>query len=213
MKKKLWAGLTTGLLFLGLAGVANATTYNVAEGKSVALSGTFFTDGWGGGLVVAADTIVDGIFLPRGNQWDQGAVWWDDTSSSGNTLVIDLGSDFIIESFVVQADDNDGYKLEYWNLMTSSWTTAWDVPNYDVYGAGMQTRPNPADNDERYLIMPTSITTNALRFSGNPADGDRLFSVSEIQAYGAPVPEPATMLLFGTGIAGLVGSRLKRKKK
>lgn len=28
-----------------------------------------------------------------------------------------------------------------------------------------------------------------------------------------PVPAPATMLLFGTGIAGLVGTRLKRKKQ
>ena len=27
-----------------------------------------------------------------------------------------------------------------------------------------------------------------------------------------PVPEPATMLLFGTGIAGLAGSRLRRKR-
>lgn len=29
----------------------------------------------------------------------------------------------------------------------------------------------------------------------------------------APIPEPATMLLFGTGLAGLVGSRIRKKKK
>jgi len=29
----------------------------------------------------------------------------------------------------------------------------------------------------------------------------------------SPVPEPATMLLFGTGLVGLMGSRLRRRKK
>ena len=28
-----------------------------------------------------------------------------------------------------------------------------------------------------------------------------------------PVPEATTMLLFGTGLVGLVGSRLRKKKK
>jgi hypothetical protein len=36
--------------------------------------------------------------------------------------------------------------------------------------------------------------------------------VFNIATQTAPVPEPATMLLFGTGLASLVGARLRRKK-
>jgi len=42
----------------------------VALYKSVTLNWTLFVGGWGGGPVVQ-DTVVDGIFLPRGTQWDQ----------------------------------------------------------------------------------------------------------------------------------------------
>jgi len=34
-----------------------------------------------------------------------------------------------------------------------------------------------------------------------------------VMQLGSPVPVPATILLFGTGLAGLAGSRLRRKKK
>lgn len=37
------------------------------------------------------------------------------------------------------------------------------------------------------------------------------FSTKQTQTV-TPTPEPATMLLFGTGIAGLIGSRIKRKR-
>nr|MBF0220796.1 PEP-CTERM sorting domain-containing protein [Desulfobulbaceae bacterium] len=56
-------------------------------------------------------------------------------------------------------------------------------------------------------IMPTigastSVSTQAYNFGAATFDYDV-----------APVPEPATMLLFGTGLVGLAGSRLRRKKK
>lgn len=38
-----------------------------------------------------------------------------------------------------------------------------------------------------------------------------IHSISHIGSGGTPVPEPATMFLFGIGVAGLVGSRLRKK--
>jgi len=49
----------------------------VALNKPVTLTGDFFTNGWGSGLIVDGNTITDGKFFPRQTQWDQGPVWWD----------------------------------------------------------------------------------------------------------------------------------------
>jgi len=163
---------------------ARAEVTNIALGAPVALKGApFFTGGWCCGLTVDASTVTDGMFMPRSTQWDQGAVWWDSHDGQNRYMEIDLGHLYRIESFTVQADNNDAYELYYWDDDTGTWLLAWAVPNYDVYGTGMQTRPNPEDDNERY-VLAEPIVTSKLKFNGDNANSDLYFSVSEIQAFG-----------------------------
>jgi hypothetical protein len=185
---------------------------NVALDADVTLHGTFFSGGWGGGAVVDKQTIVDGVFLPRSTQWDQGAVWWDGRVDGGNQYItIDFGATCLIDSLILQADDNDEYILAYYKDLDGVWQELWNAPA--VGGWGMQTRPNPLDNNERYML-PNAVTTTALKIAGNAPASDLYFSVSEIQAFGSVVPEPASIAVWsalGLTVIGFGSWRRRRK--
>jgi hypothetical protein len=187
--KKVSVVIVASMILLFVALSARAEVTNVAAGAEVTLMGApFFTGGWGGGMVVEPATIVDGIFLPQSNQWDQGPVWWDSTDNQDRWIEIKLNNTYIIESLVAQVDDNDAYELYYWDLSLLDWQLLWHVPNYDIYNGinfwGMQTRPNPFDNNERYPLA-TPVVTNSFLLKGDMTNSDRLFAVSEFQAFGA----------------------------
>jgi hypothetical protein len=168
--------------------VAKAAT-NVALGKPLVLNGDYGVlvnncCGWDPSDPVApATSLVDGTFLPVSHIWQDDSVWWDATNlgSANNSIEIDLMLDHFIDGFIVQADDNDAYRIEYLDTM-NSWISAWEIPV--VGGFGMQTRPNTADNAEVFAL-PTPIQTDRLRFTA--VSGDGFYGVSEIQAFGVAV--------------------------
>lgn len=192
--------LFTGLLVVTclVFAISKANAANIALNADVALNGSsFFTNGWGGGLTVPAQTVTDGVFLPTDQQWDQGAVWWDThpvADKLSQYIQINLKGVYNINSLVLQADNNDMYAIYYKNLADNSWNLAWNASTYGDWG--INTRP------EYTLTAP--IKTNSFKIVGN--NGDEYYSVSEFQANGTPTPEPSSMIL---GFMGLVGFGLK----
>jgi len=85
------------------------------------------------------------------------------------------------------------------DLGGGGWQTAWQVdphPDDSGYCGAVQTRPNPVDNSERY-VLPEPIVTNMLRVIPSPPwwasdfrGTDTLYSVSEVQAFGEPAEPP-----------------------
>jgi len=66
----------------------------------------------------------------------------------------------------------------------------------------------------RFAGFVSDVAISRVVFNGNTGDGwNHLDGLQTNANASAAVPEPATILLFATGIAGLTGARIKRKKK
>lgn len=179
------------LATLATAAASAAAQTNVAFNRPVSLA-------TGSANGAALSTLTDALFLPRGQQWQTESVWW---SGLDTAFEIDLGGVFVLDSAIAQCDDNDAYVLLYRNLDTGQFQPLWSIPAYG--GGGMQTRPNAADNAERF-VFPAPVTTDAIRIAAT--SGDNSYSVSEVQVFAVPTPSAIALLAMG----GLVTARRRR---
>jgi len=193
--------LAIALACLACTGAAMADT-NVALGGGVSLTGAGFWDGgpWGPGTPADPSTVTDGAYLPINTQWNIGTVFW--TGAVGaDSITITLNQAASVNQLAIQADNDNDYRIQYrdtanvWHdLAVMSPNRSWGMENGST-------------------ILGGPVVATAFMISGAAGTGDDHFAVSEFQAMGSVVPEPASYAMLGAGLAlvGLVARRRQRR--
>ncbi len=190
MQRKLLAAAALALC----AGAASAAT-NVALNGTVSISGPDFwnSPGWGAGAPAPLSSLTDGTFLPLNTQWNLGTVFWT-SPPNADIVTIQLSHTSVVSSILLQADNNDDYGIGYYDT-ASVWHALPTISPHRSWGM---------DNGSASFAPIT-----ATAFTITNLGGDGYNSVSEFQAFGAPVPEPETyaLMLAGLGALGFVARR------
>ena len=137
-----------------------------------------------------------------------------------------LGVDPLYELY---KDEITGEEKSFADSYDTSYSGSNDLSSFDISWVG---DPQPWITGQSYLLVKdgnhdpywylydlTSLgwdgkeILSGINFWGG--DADEGGSISHVSIYGTtePVPEPATMLLFGTGLIGLAGLRARKRNQ
>ncbi|OEU63660.1 MAG: hypothetical protein BA870_06665 [Desulfuromonadales bacterium C00003094] len=184
--------------------------------------------------------ITDGYFPVEG-VWDGGDSApapdrWNGVNNvafSGNlaanrdVFYFDFSGTYLLEDVRLAVDNNDQYDVEYFT--GTGWSNLFTI--LSGYSSSYRSMDNFSTiagddilNDTRVDYYSgidfTAVETSKLRLYAYNTSWDTNYSIGEFQAFGTavegngppPVPEPSTILLFGSGLAGLAWYGRKRKK-
>ena len=191
---------------------AQSSAYYNTQGSGHAVLG-------GSGSILSADLYISSSWETAANGHVRTDMWgvMDDGINPG-----DPGTDYAIIGFTNYGGDA---RLRLWDGDTTGWQ---DLTVAIAFDAWTSLAINLTDTSYEYLVNGVlvysdttihgttgfeSVLMQAYNF-GDPAIEDAI--VENYTAHWsntAAVPEPGILLLFSTGLAGLVGTRLRRKKR
>ena len=198
MKKKFLVGLATVLFMFGVAGMASALTIDNHTG----ISGTSNAY-WAGGAQSLTLDATQSHFYSIGFSFASQS-WGRDF----DFLLSDAlhgGKNLFSTTFNVIA----GINVIDINLNMTAGSTIYALVDYN----GFTGRSIDITNENLYTggnsFFYKVDTSNIVSF----VETDHRFIAEFGPPETAPVPVPATILLFSTGLTGLIGTKLRRKKK
>lgn len=214
---KLLAVLATGLMIFGFASISQATPIELVT------NGEFESPDFSGDWTHVLNSTVDGWSSTSGEMefWNQGMIGSPSLGSDGlgtgqHHEVAWKGDDeFTTQAFGILLDGLIDFSFDAWNRDATGISYSLTGSLSGVLASG----DHEFTSDLWESISYTGLSvqggeTLSLWFDsmGGGSCGAHIDQVSVLYE-AAPVPEPATMLLFGTGLIGLAGARRRRKKK